>query len=121
MPKNDPLKRLNPGNEPTNKNWDNFLKAKLEMRKSVFFEQALKLRQDSSFLARDINISDADSLSINSEKEIEARQTIQKQKNMIVVCEAESDGVIYPDRPIGFPDLDYRLDLRSETFSEREI
>ena len=29
--------------------------------------------------------------------------------------------MIMPDRPVSFPDLDYRLDLKNELFSEREI
>ena len=40
---------------------------------------------------------------------------------MIVVCEAETEGVLLPDRPIGFPDLHYRQDLKTELFNEREI
>ena len=43
------------------------------------------------------------------------------QEDMIVVCTTTSDREILPDRPVSFPDLDYRLDLRSELFSEREI
>ena len=46
---------------------------------------------------------------------------IDKQEDMIVVCTTESDREILPDRPVNFPDLDYRLDLRSELFTEREI
>ena len=40
---------------------------------------------------------------------------------MIVVCHTSSDQMIMPDRPVSFPDLDYRLDLKNELFSEREI
>ena len=40
---------------------------------------------------------------------------------MIVVCSTLSDHKIMPDRPVSFPDLDYRLDLKPDLFTEREI
>ena len=49
------------------------------------------------------------------------RPSLLAQENMIVVCQTNSDQVIMPDRPVSFPDLDYRLDIKEDLFSEREI
>ena len=49
------------------------------------------------------------------------RPSLLAQENMIVVCQTNSDQMIMPDRPVSFPDLDYRLDLKQDLFSEREI
>ena len=40
---------------------------------------------------------------------------------MIVVCTADNDLEIKPDRPVNFLDLDYRRDLRVDLFSERDL
>ena len=47
---------------------------------------------------------------IDKKEENNIRETIKSRQSMIVVCEAtaESEGVLMPDRPIGFPDLNYR-------------
>ena len=40
---------------------------------------------------------------------------------MIVVCTAENNLEIKPDRPVNFLELDYRQDLKVELFTERDI
>ena len=45
---------------------------------------------------------------IDKKEENNIRETIKSRQSMIVVCEAETEGVLMPDRPIGFPDLHYR-------------
>ena len=40
---------------------------------------------------------------------------------MIVVCTAENDLKISPDRPVNFLDLDYRRDLRVDLLSDRDL
>ena len=117
----------------TSSNWDNFLKDKAELRKSIFHEKDLKLKElrqynsqrtKNDLSSQDENEDDEDesSVDIKSEETFRrARPTIKGQQGMVVVCEALTDGVIQGDRPIGFPDLDYRLDLKTCLFSEREI
>lgn len=49
------------------------------------------------------------------------REYISEQENMIVILKTDSYIKVMPDRPVNFQDLDYRLDLKPELFTEREI
>ena len=51
----------------------------------------------------------------------ESRKFNHTRSSQIVVCTAETDGLILPDRPVSFPDLSYKPDFKSELFNEREI
>lgn len=44
-----------------------------------------------------------------------------EQENMIVICKTDSPITVMPDRPVNFQDLDFRIDLKPELFTEREI
>lgn len=59
--------------------------------------------------------------SSSGKRSVVKRPSLLAQENMIVVCQTNSDQVIMPDRPVSFPDLDYRLDIKEDLFSEREI
>ena len=70
--------------------------------------------------------SSKDGSDVQSEGELQtpieqARLHAIEQENMIVVCTAENNLEIKPDRPVNFLELDYRQDLKVELFTERDI
>ena len=114
-------------------NWQSFIQNKLEKRhlfNHVGSGDQKKTKEIDKVVTEDsIEQSDASS-SISLEK-VEEFQTTSaspkkreikfNQENMIVECTTDSDREILPDRPVSFTDLDYRLDLKTDLFTEREI
>ena len=84
----------------------------------------MKQNSYKSNLSQHEEESSEDSIEIKSDPadhEPEEREMIKKQQSMVVVCEALTDGVVEGDRPIGFAELEYRSDLKTSLFNEREI
>ena len=84
------------------------------MVKNDYDSEDLNIESDDSDSLAGIQDSDDQSAPVK-------RESIPEQENMIVVCTTESDNTISPDHPVMFSNLDYRLDLKTELFNEREI
>lgn len=110
-------------NDLSNQTWQNFIQTKLEKKqifgKSGFINRHIVDEDEDSVESSSVEISDSQ----GSAKGLiqKARPYLAAQEDLIVICTTENDNEIRPDRPVSFPDLDYRLDVKCELFSEREI
>ena len=113
-------------------NWQSFIQKKIEKKNTFhgtasFGPNSVKAKKD---LERAVN-EDLSENTSESLVDMESDQTnsaspekrIPKldQEDMIIVCTTDSDRQILPDRPVSFTNLDYRLDIKTDLFTEREI